>query len=304
MLSKAIAQYTASRRALGFKYYTEGLHGANFAAFAKKHGDKFMRADRMLEWARQAPSHKQQCVRLRVIRLFARALHVDDHRHEVPDLEALGKCPRTTHIPRIYTNGELARIIKAAKEILPADSLNPHMYRMLFGLLAATGMRVSEALALDYDDITKDGLIIRQTKFKKSRLLPLHRTTQKELMDYLQVREKLGGPSKAVFMSIAGKRANRTTVTGTFRRMVRTLGLHVGAKKPKPRLHDLRHTFAVRSLEKCPHNTAAVTQHMLALATYLGHSHVTDTWWYLRTTPVLLRQIAHSGETLHNGGVQ
>jgi integrase len=304
MLSKAIAQYTASRRALGFKYYTEGLHGANFAAFAERHGDKFTRVDRMLEWARQVPSHKQQYARLRVIRIFARALHADDPRHEVPNLEVLGKCPRIAHIPRIYTPSELGRIIEAAQNIPPADSLNPHMYRMIFGLLAATGMRVSEALALDHDDVTKDGLIVRQTKFKKSRLLPLHPTTRRELMDYLRVRERLGGPGKALFVSIAGKRANRTTVTGAFRRIVRALGLHRDAKKPKPRLHDLRHTFAVRSLEKCPHNSIAVTQHMLALSTYLGHSHVTDTWWYLRTTPVLLRRIARSGETLHNGGVQ
>jgi len=178
------------------------------------------------------------------------------------------------------------------------------MYRILFGLLGATGMRVSEALGLDYDDITKDGLIVRQTKFKKSRLLPLHDTTQKELMHYLRARDRLGGPGKAVFVSIAGKRANRTTVTAAFRRIVRALGLHADAKKPKPRLHDLRHTFAVRSLEKCPHNRIAVVQHMLALSTYLGHSHVTDMWWYLRATPVLLRQIAHSSETLHVGGAQ
>src|SRR5215831_12061840 len=197
MLRKTIAQYTASRRALGFKFYTQGLHGASFAAFAEKHGDTFMCADRMLEWASQAPSHRQQCVRLRVIRLFARALHADDPRHEIPDQEALGKCPRSAHIPRIYSDGEIARITEAARRIPPADSLNPHMYSMLFGLLAATGMRVSEALALDYDDITKDGLIVRQTKFKKSRLLPLHETTQTVLMDYLRVRRRLGAPGNA-----------------------------------------------------------------------------------------------------------
>lgn len=303
MLSKAIAQYTTSRRALGFKFYTQGLLGASFAAFAEKYGDRFMRADRMIEWARQAPSHRQQCVRLRVIQLFATALHADDPRHDIPDREALGKCPRSAHIPRIYTNGEIARIIEAARRIPPADSLNPHMYPMIFGLLAATGMRVSEALALDYDDITSDGLIVRQTKFKKSRLLPLHETTQAALIDYLKVRHRLGAPGKAVFVSIAGKRANRSTVTGAFLRIVRRLGLHE-AKKPKPRLHDLRHTFAVRSLEKCPHDKIAVGEHMLALSTYLGHSHVTDTWWYLRATSVLLRQIAHSGEALHVGGAQ
>jgi integrase len=177
------------------------------------------------------------------------------------------------------------------------------MYPMLFGLLAATGMRVSEALALDHDDVTTDGLIVRQTKFKKSRLLPLHETAETALINYLRVRRRLGGPGKAVFVSIAGKRANRTTVTGAFLRIVRALGLHE-AKKGRPRLHDLRHTFAVRSLEKCPHDKIAVGQHMLALSTYLGHSRVTDTWWYLRATPVLLRQIAHSGETLHVRGAQ
>ena len=304
MLSKSIAHYTASRRTLGFKFHTEGLYGKSFAAFAEEYGDRFMRAERMLAWARQAPSHKQRCTRLWVIRRFAVALHAVDQRHEIPDPQSFGRCFRTAHIPRIYTNNEIARIIEAARHVPPEDSLNPHMYPMIFGLLAATGMRVSEALGLDYDDITNDGLIVKQTKFKKSRLLPLHETTQKALTNYLRVRRRLGGPSKALFVSTAGKRANRTTVTRAFRRIARALGLHNGPRKPKPRLHDLRHTFAVRSLEKCPHEKIAVGQHMLALSTYLGHSHVTDTWWYLRATPVLLRRIARSGEDLHVGGAQ
>jgi integrase len=243
MLSEAIARHIALRRSLGFKYYTAGLCGRSFAAFAEKHGDRFMRIDRMLEWARETPSHRQRCNRLRAIRLFAIAAHAEDTRHEIPIPDALGRCPRSAHVPRIYTNREVSRIIAAARRLPPVGSFNAYLYPMLFGLLAATGMRVSEALGLNYEDITSDGLVIRQTKFKKSRLLPLHKTTQRALNDYLKVRSRLGGPGNAVFVSIAGNRANRALATRAFGIVVRSLGLHKGPKKPKPRLHDLRHTL-------------------------------------------------------------
>ena len=125
------------------------------------------------------------------------------------------------------------------------------MYSTLFGLLAATGMRISEALALRLDDVTADGLIIRQTKFQKSRLLPLHETTQRALDRYLSVRMRLGTLDHALLVSTPGKAPSYNTVVAVFLRLARSIGLRGKPGQPGPRIHDLRHTFAVRSLEQC-----------------------------------------------------
>jgi integrase len=175
------------------------------------------------------------------------------------------------------------------------------MYSTLFGLLAATGMRISEALALRLEDITADGLIIRQTKFQKSRLLPLHETTRRALDKYLSARARLGTLDGALLVSTTGKALSYNTVMAVFLRLARSIGLRGGPGRPGPRIHDLRHTFAVRSLEQCRHDREAVARHIVALSTYLGHAHVTDTYWYLHATPIMMGQIAEAGEALHRG---
>jgi integrase len=173
------------------------------------------------------------------------------------------------------------------------------MYATLFGLLAATGMRISEALALLLGDVTTDGLIIRNTKFRKSRLLPLHDTTRQMLDDYLSARLRLGTLDGALFVSTTGKAPSYSTVESIFLKLMRTIGVRGEPSQPGPRIHDLRHTFAVRSLEQCGHDRNAVARHIVALSTYLGHAHVTDTYWYLHATPTLMERIAEAGEALH-----
>ena len=163
-------------------------------------------------------------------------------------------------------------------------------------------MRISEALALRLDDVAADGLIIRQTKFQKSRLLPLHETTQRALDAYLSVRMRLGVLDGALLVSTTGKAPSYHTVVAIFLRLARSIGLRGASGQPGPRIHDLRHTFAVRSLEQCrQHDREAVARHVVALSTYLGHAHVTDTYWYLHATPVLMGQIAEACEALHRG---
>jgi integrase len=171
----------------------------------------------------------------------------------------------------------------------------------LFGLLAATGMRISEALAICLDDITADGLVIRQTKFQKSRLLPLHHTTSRALNQYLSVRVQLRTTADTLFVSTTGNVLSYNTVQGIFLRLARSVGLRGKPGQRGPRIHDLRHTFAVRSLEQCSHDANAVARHIVALTTYLGHAHVTDTYWYLQATPILMAQIAAVSETVHRG---
>jgi integrase len=173
---------------------------------------------------------------------------------------------------------------------------------MFFGLIAACGLRVSEALRLRMEDLTSDGLVIRRTKFRKSRLVPMHQTTQAELERYLDHRRRLGGADDHVFISLRGTALAYSTVNKTFLALVRGLGLHPGPGKPGPRIHDLRHGFAVRALESCPKDRGSISQHMLALATYMGHTHITDTYWYLQATPLLMTHIADACRAFLEGG--
>ena len=165
-----------------------------------------MRVDRALDWAVRAPSPPQRRNRLLTVRRFALAMHAEDTRHEVPPADALGHGTFKRRIAHIYQPDEIARLMCAASQLKPAASIRPLMYSTLFGLLAVTGMRISEALALRLEDVTVDGLVIRQTKFQKSRLLPLHETTRRALDRYLFVRARLEnlGPRTACLHSGQG----------------------------------------------------------------------------------------------------
>ena len=172
----------------------------------------------------------------------------------------------------------------------------------MFGLIAATGLRISEALAIRLSDVTDDGLTIVQTKFKKSRLLPLHPTTRLALDGYIARRLKAQSLSDALFITHHGTPPAYPTVKNVFLQIARSIGLHGTPGSRRARIHDLRHTFAVRSLERCAHDAEAVARHITALSTYLGHAHVTDTYWYLQATPELMAHMADAGEALHRGG--
>jgi len=299
MLNSDLRRYVDLHRSLGFKFRSQ--HGLlrNFVNHAEAEGDEFVRIDRVLDWAARAPSPPQRRNRLLTVRRFALAMKAEDIRHEVPAADALGHGVFRRRIVHIYRPDEVERLMSAANQLRPAGSIRPLTYSILFGLLAATGMRISEALALRLEDVTADGLIIRQTKFQKSRLLPLHPTTQQALDEYLSIRGKLGTLDGALLISTTGKAPAYDTVSAIFRRLARTIGLRGQPGEPGPRIHDLRHTFAVRSLEQCCHDAKSVAHHMLALSTYLGHAHVTDTYWYLHATPILMGQIAQAGEALH-----
>jgi integrase len=299
MLSKDMTRYVDLHRSLGFRFRIQHSLLKHFVAFAEAHGDAFVRGVRVLDWAAQAPSPPQRRNRLLTVRRFALAMQAEDARHEVPAADALGHGTFERRTPHIYRPDEIAQLMRAAAQLQPAGSIRPLMYATLFGLLAATGMRISEALALRLNDVTTDGLIIRQTKFQKSRLLPLHETTRWALDQYLSVRVRLGTLEEALLVSTTGKAPSYNTVVAIFLRLARSVGLRGAPGQPGPRIHDLRHTFAVRSLERCRHDRDVVARHVVALSTYLGHAHVTDTYWYLHATPILMGQIAEAGEALH-----
>ncbi|ASP69724.1 tyrosine-type recombinase/integrase [Sinorhizobium meliloti] len=301
MLSQLLADHAALHQALGFKFRTPGVLLRNFVAFAEHRGEHVITTATVHEWALQAPSPEQRRNRLLTVRRFALSLHAEDPRHEVPSADLFGRASRKRRTPYIYSPEEIRRLIDAARRLGPDDSIRSLTYATMFGLIAATGMRVSEAIAIRLHDVTDDGLIIAQTKFKKSRLLPLHTTTRRALDGYLATRLKAASQSDALFISHQGTPLAYPTVITVFLQIIRSIGLRGAPGSRGPRIHDLRHTFAVRSLERCAHDSQAVARHITALSTYLGHAHVTDTYWYLQSTPELMAHMSEAGETLHRG---
>ena len=301
MLSQDATGYLELQRAMGFKFRIQGSLLRSFVAFAEPRGDEFVCTQRVLDWAAQAPSPPQRRNRLLTVRRFALAVQAEDERHQIPPADAFGRESFKRCAPYIYSQEDIARLLGAAAQLKPKNSIRPATYSTLFALLAVTGLRISEALALKLDDVTDEGLLIRATKFHKSRLVPLHETTQRALERYLTLRARLGAADPALFVSLAGTALCYPTVIAIFLSLVRSLGLHPGPGHRGPRPHQLRHTFAVRSLEQCAGNREAVSRHMIALSTYLGHAHVSDTYWYLEATPLLMSQIAAAGEALHRG---
>lgn len=260
-----------------------------------------MRSDRVFEWVALTPSARRRRILLRTVRRFALTLKAEDPRHEVPAANALGRVTFQRSSPHIYTTDELTRLMRAA-EMPIVPSIAPVTYVALFGLLAATGLRISEAIALQRGDTSEDGLIIRNSKRRTNRLVPLHETTRRALVAYLSIRKRQGDCDGPLFVSVSGRALLYNTVNKVFRRLIQSTGIRNEAGQRGPRIHDLRHTFAVRSLERCGHDRDAVARHIVALSTYLGHAHVSGTYWYLEATPVVLQQIADVSESLHRRG--
>ena len=304
MLSEDLDRHISLHHALGFKFRSQSLLLRNFVAYAEVRGDQLISADRILAWAVEAPSPEQRRNRLLEARRFAIAMHAEDSRHEIPAAAALGRSPIIRRIPYIYSQEDIRRLMAAAASLSPTGTIRPLTFTTLFGLLAATGMRISEALALRLPDVTDDGLVIEKTKFKKSRLLPLHPSTRRALNAYLAVRLRVATGSDALLIGNTGEAVAYPTAIAIFLRLTRSLGLRGPTDCGGPRIHDLRHTFAVRSLEGCPRSAIAVSRHIIGLSTYLGHAHVTDTYWYLQASPVLMIHIADAGEALQLGHPQ
>lgn len=196
------------------------------------------------------------------------------------------------------SNGLSERHPKLAGEI----PFRGQTYGTFFALLACTGLRLSEAIRLRFEDVTTDGLVIRCSKFRKSRLVPLHSTAQVSLERYLQKRRPFAPFDDHVFVSLRKRALLVRDAETAFRTAAQKIGLKREPGLPHPTIHSLRHTFAVRSLENCPDGRDRITKHMLALSTYLGHSKVADTYWYLEATPELMSGIADSSEAFFAGG--
>ena len=221
MLMIHVDRYLSLRQALGFKLSKAARHLHAFAGFAAARGGMHIVASTAVDWAAEAPSPNARHNRLRDVVHLARFLHAEDPAHEVPP-SALFPAPQVRPLPYIYTSGELAQIIEAAGRLRQTYPLRREVYAMLLGLIAATGLRISEALNLRFDDLQPDGvLLIRRTKFGKRRLVPLHPTAADALDRYLERRCKLPVVDDHVFLSVKNRRLPGRTVNDTFRRVVR-----------------------------------------------------------------------------------
>lgn len=296
----AIETYLALRRTAGFALSNTEYLLRSFAGFAAVQKQTHIRTATVIRWASQARSVGQRHVRYQAVRLLAQYLCVEDPRHESPPPNYFGY-RKVRRIPRIYSRDEIAGLVRAAASLASFDSLLPKTYATLISLLAATGLRVSEALRLRVSDITAEGLLIRKTKFQKTRLVPLHDTAVKGLARYLAHRQKTRRGGDHVFVSDGGRPLVYWKVHSVFRTLLKSTGIKPCGGR-WPRIHELRHTFAVRALESSPTSRQRIGQHMLALATYLGHVNINATYWYLQSTPELLRDIAVVAENFAQGG--
>ena len=301
MLHTCLNEYVALRKATGFCFRVpEGLL-RSFVAFASARGDRRIRGATAVRWAAQTRKQAQRRKRLLEVVRFAEYLHVEDPRHEVPPRDAFpGAYQRPT--PRVLTEDEIVRIVKGAADHGRPGSLVGPTYSTLYGLLASTGLRLSEATGIRFADVADDGLVIRETKFRKPRLVPLHPTTLAALTSYLAKRRKLASDSDYVFISERRVRLSRWVVLDTFKTVAQRAGVARSPSGGLPRVHDLRHSFAVHALERCPFGRDRVERHMVALTTYLGHARIESTYWYLEATPRLLKDIAAACEAVVAGG--
>ena len=292
-LRKAVADYLALRRSLGFKLKNQERGLRCFLSFLKQKGATRITTALALQFAiqRQQTHPTEYAKRLTIVRGFARYHRAIDPRTEVPPFGLLPHLQQRAH-PYLYSEDEIGKLLKAARQLRSANGLKPWTYHCLLGLLAVTGMRLGEALNLRFQDFdSAQGLLtIRNTKFGKSRLIPLHATTQKVLAQYVKRRNRLfpGGPAGHVLISHRGVPLRLNRVEETFDDLLRQVGLRVPSIEHKPRLHDFRHRFAVETLKRWYRSGEDVSRRLPVLSTYLGHVHVTHTYWYVTNTPELM----------------
>ena len=300
MLDQIVDSYLAVRRACGFKLRCQGKLLKSFAAFSDSRGKHYVCSEVAIEWAGLSRSLPQRARRLSEVIRFSRYLRAEDSAHEIPP-PVFGVEKRFRPTPYILSQNEIRRIVQEASE-LGRHTFRGKTYSALFALLACTGMRVSEATAMRFEDITADGLVIKSTKFRKSRLVPLHDTALTGINRYLEQRRRYAPYDDHLFVSLQGKPLPSWDVYQAFKTVINRIGLKQKPNLPRPTLHSFRHTFAVRALENCTGSRDQITKQMLALSTYLGHSKIYHTYWYLEAVPDLMANIAQKCENFFKGG--
>jgi len=296
-LREAIQQYLSLRRSLGFKLIKVESTLRSFVAFAERDAASHITTDLALRWVKLSTAKEPATLadRLNIVRRFAIWRSAADVHTEVPPKNLM---PYRYHRkpPYIYSDEEIESLVGTARKLPSPKGLRGPTYATLFGLIAATGMRISEAVSLDRQDVDlKDKLLsIRESKFRKSRLVPVHVTTRDALSDYANSRDQVLHrlQSVAFFVSERGTRVTAWAARDNFAVVSRRIGIRKKIKGKRvgcgPRLHDMRHRFAAKTLVDWYRAGINVGREIHKLSTYLGHAHVNDTYWYLEAVPELL----------------
>lgn len=310
-LHRAVADYLALRRQLGVTLHEAGRVLTAFGEYAAQAHAEYVTTALVLRWAAQLAPVSAATIngRFQMIRRFAEWWQLTDPRTEVPPADLLpGRYRRRP--PRLYREDDIPRLLNAARQLRSATGLRGHTYETLFGLLGVTGLRSSEVVALDDGDLDhrQATLFVRRTKFGKSRLVPLHASTMAALARYQAIRDRIVRHrlDHALFIAERGVRITQHAAEYTFARVSAEIGLRPRFRAHRlgrgfPRLHDLRHRFAIRTLVDGYRGGGAVDPLLPVLATYLGHVHVHDTYWYLEAVPELLQlateRLSDAGKT-------
>ncbi len=302
-MQKLVQEYLEERRSLGFELQIAGEQLMAFARFADQRGHGGTLTEQLIvDWVQGQAKRAKPITwarRLEIIRPFARYCARFESATHVPQNGAYGPGHRRL-TPHIYTAQEIADLLHQAEQLHPLGGLRPATYTALFGLIASTGLRISEALKLQCADVdlAHGVLTVRQTKFAKSRLVPLHPTVTTALSRYLAFRQhRVPSASKACFFVTAtGAGLVKRTVLCVFDNLRTELEWVARGSHSAPRIHDLRHTFICRRVQLWHEHGVDIDNAMLALSTYVGHAKVSDTYWYLTAVPELMAVAGRSFE--------
>lgn len=292
-----VEDYIAMRRSLGYRLSRQADYLRNFARYldaAGHHGPIPLTAS--VDWATSTstPDSRNHARRLSAVRGFLRHLSALDGATEVPPPGLLGPTHHRTP-PHVYSDDEITALLRAAAALSPRGGLRPHCYVTLFSLLACTGLRISEALALSCEDVdlANGVLTVRAGKYGRTRLVPLHPSALTPLREYAARRDAYGSPSAGgAFFRTERERLSYAAVSNTFKRLRRQLGWTAQGRTRAPRIHDLRHRMVVRRIQAWHAEGSDVDGKIAVLATYLGHVLVCDVYWYLSAVPELMSIVA------------
>lgn len=300
-LERALSDYLQLRHSLGHELAEAAWLLPDLVRHLDAHDLPTVTVEAALEWAQQSPTGTVTTVgprRMTAARGFARYLAGFDARTEIPPLGLMPHRQRWRQ-PFIYSPADIDAVLSRARCSI-VSPLRSATYTTVIGLLASSGMRIGEAIKLDRNDVDWAGgvLLIRESKFGKSRLVPLHPSSIQAMRDHAELRDELQRRPKepSFFVSLTRNRLSYAVVCQTFRRLVDDAGVGTDAPRP-PRLHDLRHTFAVRTLLGWYRAGEDVQARIPSLSTYLGHREPASTYWYLSAAPELLALAAARQDT-------
>jgi integrase/recombinase XerD len=315
-LKSQLQDYLSMRRGLGFRLVEAEIYLKDFCAFMHQQGQQIITTRLAMEWA-TAPADIRPtswAARLTTVRQFARYVAGFEPRTEVPDTRLLPFRPKRAK-PYLYSQREICQLMAAAEVMPSRQALRPWTMRTLIGLLAVTGMRVGEVLALMREDVDLEAgvLTIRGSKFQRARLVPLHPSTSQALALYAQRRDAFLDRRDSerghrrrdghFLLTGRGRKFWVSEVHESFYKISRAAGLRGSGVNRGPRLHDLRHRFATEALLRWSRSGEEIERQMPVLTTYLGHSNISDTYWYLSAHPELMRHAAMRLERRWGGSI-